>query len=149
LDMRLDEFVTTAAAALKEAKAVTGSLDAARKQIPPDLLPEFEKSPAPILRLLASWTYVNQANFGGHPNIADFLKGDRPNWALLASRRYVERDLEEDVYDELLDFATSDSAKSSTALIIGPAGYGASTLLLGLSTKLVGENAGPVFAHRP
>lgn len=148
LDMRLDEFVTTAAAALKEAKVVTGSLDAARKQIPPDLLPEFEKSPASVLRLLASWTYVNQADFGAHPNMQDFLKGDRPNWALLANRQYFQRDLEEDVYEELLDFATSDSTKCTTSLIIGPAGYGASTLLLGLATKLVGENAGPVFAHR-
>jgi hypothetical protein len=86
LGMTLDIFVTAAAAALKDAAQPHDILASARKQVPHDLMAEFEKSPAAMMRLLSSWTYVNQADFGTHPNTDAFLKGDRPNWALLAAR---------------------------------------------------------------
>jgi tetratricopeptide (TPR) repeat protein len=149
LDMEFDEFVASAASTLKEAAAISDILGVARKQIPSDLIAEFEKTPAALLRFLGSWTYVNQAPFSDRANTQDFLKGDRPNWALLAKKQYFERDVEDGIYDELLDFATSQAMGSTTLLLLGSAGYGTTTVLLSLATRLVSDNAGPVFLHRP
>ncbi len=149
LNMKLDELVSAAAATLKEAASIVDLLETARKQVPTELTTEFDKSPAAILRFLSSWTYVNGADFDQRPNIAQFLKGDMPNWGLLGRRLFFQRDLEDEVYDELLDFATSVSQSPTSLLVTGPAGYGATTLLLSLATRLVSDNAGPVFLHRP
>jgi tetratricopeptide (TPR) repeat protein len=149
LNMKLDEFVSAAAATLKEAAGITDLLATARKQVPTELAAEFEKSPAAILRFLNSWTYVNAADFNQRANLVEFLKGDKPNWGLLARKLYFQRDLEEDLYDELLDFATSNSNSPTGLLATGSAGYGTTTLLLSLATKLVSDTAGPVFLHRP
>lgn len=149
LNMNLGEFVSAAATTLKEAAGITDILAAARRQVPADLAAEFEKSPAAILRFLNSWIYVNAADFNQRANLAEFLKGDKPNWGLLGRRLFFQRDLEDDLYDELLDFATSNSDSPVSFLITGPAGYGTTTLLLSLGTKLVSDSAGVVFLHRP
>lgn len=149
LSMKLDEFVTAAAATLKDVASIGDLLATARKQVPDALAAEFEKSPAAILRFLNSWTYVNSADFDQRANLPDFLKGDKPNWGLLGRKQFFQRDLEEELYDELLDFATSSSKSATSLLAIGPAGYGRTTLLLTLATRLVADNAGPVFLHRP
>src|SRR3989442_3541522 len=108
LNMKLDEFVAAAAATLKEAASITDLLATVRKQVPSELEAQFEKSPAAILRFLNSWTYINAADFNQRANLSDFLKGDKPNWGLLGRRLFFQRDLEEELYDELLDFATSN-----------------------------------------
>ena len=120
-----------------------------RSIIPSDLVKEFEENPAAIARLLSSWTYVNQAKFDEESNIHEFLRGDRPNWALIGKRQYFERDIEEQVYDELLDYATSTPKKTRLTVILGSAGYGITTLLMTLATKLVEEKAGPVLMLKP
>jgi len=91
-----------------------------KKDIPADLLPFFEKHLPALVRLLSSWNYVNQAPFHENPNLDSFLQGDRPNWALIAKRRIFERDIEGDVYDGLLDYATSVSASATAISILGP-----------------------------
>lgn len=149
LDMKLDQFALAAASALKDAASITDVLSSARKQIPAQLTAEFEKSPAAIIRFLNSWTLVNGSDFNQRPNVAEFLKGDKPNWGLLASRLFFQRDLEDDVYYELLDFATSESHSPMSFLITAPAGYGTTTLLLTLATRLVSDSAGAIFLHRP
>ena len=121
----------------------------AAAQVPGDLRTAFEKSPAPTSRLLASWTYVNQAAFHEVSNMESFLKGDRPNWALIGSRQTFERDIEETIYDNMLDYATISSRNSRAIIVLAPAGYGVSTLLMTLAARLVQDNAGPVFMLRP
>ena len=96
-------------------------LQALRKDVPPDLLSTFEKNTAPVARLLSSWTYVNQAPFNSNPNLHSFLRGDRPNWGLSGNRLFFERDIEEDIYNELLDYVTSSKQKATAISILGSA----------------------------
>jgi tetratricopeptide (TPR) repeat protein len=120
-----------------------------RVNIPPDFLDEFDRNPAAVLRFLSSWTYVNQASFNESPNLHDFLRGDRPNLSLIAAGKTFERDIQEEVYEDLLDFATSDIDAVSADIVLAPAAYGVSTLLMTLAVQLVTDRAGQVFMLRP
>jgi tetratricopeptide (TPR) repeat protein len=53
------------------------------------------------------------------------------------------------VYDELLDYATGSQKTPGTNIILGSAGYGVTTLLMTLATKLVEERAGAIFMLKP
>jgi tetratricopeptide (TPR) repeat protein len=77
------------------------------------------------------------------------LKGDRPNWALVAQRQHFQRDIEEEIYDDLLDYATSASSSPRSVVLLGAAGYGMTTQLFSAAVRLVEDQAGPVFMHRP
>lgn len=145
----LADFHTAGAMQLKAEKIDKGSLDRIKDKTPNDLLPAFQRAPVAVARLLNSWTYVNGAAFHETPNIQIFLKGDRPNWALVGAKQYFERDIEDEVYDALIDYATSEGTKPKTCVIHGPAGYGTTTLLMALAARLVNEHAGPVFMLKP
>ena len=67
----------------------------------------------------------------------------------MVAREGFERDIEEDLYSEMLDFATDHKPKSSVVNLLGPAGYGTSTILMTLAARLVREQAGSVFFLRP
>ncbi|MBI9047320.1 MAG: SIR2 family protein [Anaerolineaceae bacterium] len=123
--------------------------DSLKKNIPSNLIGAFDKNPVATTRLLSSWTYVNQAAFHSSDNIDSFIKGDRPNWAIMASNKYFERDKQEEIYDEILDFVTETKQSVRSTIILGPAGYGTTTLLMTLAFKLVSEKAGSVFMFRP
>lgn len=120
-----------------------------KKEIPSDLLSHFKENPAPIARLISSWDYVTQEVFHEIPNTYSFLRGDRPNWSLVGARGIIERDIEEEVYDELLDFVTSPSKNPRLSIILGSAGYGTTTLLMALAARLVNDKVGSVFMLRP
>jgi hypothetical protein len=68
---------------------------------------------------------------------------------LLGSENYFGRDVEEDIYDGILDYVTSDTRRPGGTTIVAPAGYGVTTLLMMLATRFVREKAGPVFFHKP
>ena len=116
--------------------------------VPPVLGAAFEANPAAVGRLLSSWELVNFAAFDAELNTEAFLAGDLPNWALAASDRTFTRDIEEPLYDELIDFATDDSAKPVVLALLGSAGYGVTTVLMKTAARLVNDEAGPVFMHR-
>lgn len=118
------------------------------KSIPTDISHAFNNNPAAVIRLLSSWEYVNQAPFDANPNIEAFLHGDIPNWAILSGKHYFQRDIEEEVFDELLDYATLSPKGPASHVLVGPAGYGISTLLKCLAVRLVAEKVGPVFFHK-
>jgi len=118
-------------------------------KIPTNLQLIYEKYPAATLRLLSAWEYVNQAPYNDKSNIYEFLRGDRPNWALISNKVQFERDIEEDTYESLLDFATSMSNKPQISIILGSAGYGTTTLLMSLATQLINDRAGIVFFLKP
>lgn len=122
-----------------------GLLEQIRATVPSDLLPEFDKNPAPIARLLTSWTYINQIPFNETPNLYQFLRGDHPNWSLIAAKKTFERDIEDELFEQLLDFATNDAKKPLVSILLAPAGFGTTTLLMKLAVRLVEEQAGAVF----
>lgn len=149
IDANLKEFDDAVKLILNGSNIDNDRLRQLREVIPPDLKDAFDKSPAAVSRLLSSWDYVNQAPFGEKPNIYDFLRGDRPNWGLIGSRELFERDIEEEIYDDLLDYATSTTNNPSIKILLSSAGYGITTLMMCLAASLVREHAGPVFILKP
>jgi hypothetical protein len=143
-----DDFQKAASVALAGSRVSPDVLKRLESSIQSDLLGAFDKHPASVARLLAGWEYVNQAAFNAAPNARDFLLGNRANWALVAKRIHFERDLEPQIYEDLLDYATSSSKKPLIILVLGPAGYGRTTLLMSIAAKLVGDKAGSVFFQK-
>ncbi len=149
LDMDCDEFVTRATAELNISDADTQRMEKYIHIIPSELYTSFNKNPAATIRLTSSWEYINQAPFGDRPNTELFLKGDRPNWALIGAKKYFTRDLEDELYDVLLDYATSTKPSTKALNILAPAGYGTTTLLMTLAGALVRERAGSIYMLKP
>lgn len=148
IDATYKDFANAAALVLAETVVDRNVLNSIKDTIPSDIATYFDKNPVAIARLMSSWTYVNQAPFSERSNLQEFLRGDRPNWGLMGVRDIFTRDLEETVYSELLDYATSDSKLPSVITVLGSAGYGVSTLLMTLAANLTKEGAGRVFMHR-
>jgi tetratricopeptide (TPR) repeat protein/cold shock CspA family protein len=149
LDGTITEFVAAASADVGELRVDPTSMADLRKEVPSDLIPHFETNAASVLRLLSSWTYVNQAEFSGSQNVAEFLRGERPSWALIAGNANFKRDVEDLVMEGLLDFATATKGSRRVLLVLGSAGYGITTTLMSLGVELVKQNAGPVLMHKP
>ncbi len=149
IHMSYQDFYENASAALSESKVDPDLLKRIRVDLPSDLLSAFDKNPAAVSRLLSSWSYVNQAPFSDDPNVHSFLRGDQANWALVGSRQHFERDVEEEIYDDLLDYATSSTKTQRVNIILGPAGYGVTTLLMSLAARLAQERAGIMFMLKP
>ena len=77
-----------------------------------------------MLRLLKTWDYVNGENLSAEPNTQSFLLGSPANWSLIAQGRRFVRDVEEDIWTWVTDFATDPFAKSTVIAVTGPPGYG-------------------------
>ena len=116
-----------------------------KDKVPPYLEEAFRANPAMVLRLLNSWELVNAADFASPPNIKAFLNGSRPNWALIEQGRKFTRDIDESVWDRTVEFATAPSAKSTALALVAPAGYGITTCLMTLATRIMRAKVGPVF----
>jgi len=149
INFDLEQFRSSATLALAAVSVPADVLQKLEETIPTDLADAFQTNAAAVARLLTSWEYVNQAKFDSVPNLKSFLRGDRANWGLIARGLQFARDVEEDIYEELLDYATARSTKPSILLVLAPAGYGVSTLLMALAAKLALDRAGPVFMHKP
>lgn len=149
IDATLTDFVNAIKLEIPEDSLPKKQWSALSSSIPKAFQTHYEETPASVARLLSSWEYVNEAPFQDTPNAHEFVRGDRPNWALLASDGHFERDIEEPIYDELLDYATTNTKNPRVILITAPAGYGITTLLMALATKLVKERAGAIFMLRP
>lgn len=124
-------------------------LTALKTHVPSDLRDLFDESPAAVSRLLNSWDYVNQADFSSPPNTEAFLKGDRPSWSLVGQGISFERDLEKPLVDALVDFATDPKPQVRCDVILGPAGYGTSTLLMAVSAWFASNRVGRIFHLKP
>ncbi|MDZ4379915.1 MAG: SIR2 family protein [Parvibaculum sp.] len=143
-----DDFQKSAAIALAGSTIPPDTLSRIQASVPLELLPAFEGNPAAVARLLNSWEYVNRAPYAEKPNTYDFYRGDKANWSLIAKGISFERDLEEEVYDSILDYATGSAKAPATRTVLAPAGYGTTTLLRKLAVRLVNDRAGHVFMHR-
>ena len=149
VDGALRDLVDTLAPILTAPGEDSQRYVAAAAKVPSDLAAAFQANPAPTVRFLTSWTYANQAPFHETANIRSFLRGNRPNWGLVGRGEVFERDIYEPIFEDLLDFATADPSKPRAITILGPAGYGVTTLLMSLAAGLVKEEAGPVFMLNP
>lgn len=145
IDADLEQFVALAVAQLEPFHVDDGRLKALQSTVPAHLLDAFEKNPAPVVRLIASWQYVNQAPFSASPNTQPFFRGDQPNWALIGAGIAFQRDIEVDLYDDVLDYVTSSAVRPTCIAVMGPAGYGVTTILMNLAVRLVRERVGPVY----
>lgn len=142
------EFVAASDMALADLRVEPDRLKRIQATVPSHLATAFERNPAAVARLLNAWVYVNQAQFNVVPNTQAFLEGDRPNWALISKKYHFERDIEEEVYEELLDYGTGSPTRPTVSVVLGPAGYGMTTLLMSLGVRLVQEMVGPVYMHK-
>jgi tetratricopeptide (TPR) repeat protein len=145
IDADLAQFVAAAMAQLEPFRVDDDRLKVLESTVPAHLLGAFEKNPAPVIRLLSSWQYVNQAPFTDHPNTKAFFRGDQPNWALIGSEISFRRDVEEDLYHDALDYVTSNSERPTALIVVGSAGYGITTVLMNLAARLVKEHIGPIY----
>lgn len=148
LKMNLQDFHGRVQAEIGDLRLVPDLITKYRGGVHPHLLPAFEQNPAALLRLLNSWEYVSGADFAKSPNTDQFLRGDKPSWSLVGAEIPFRRDIEEAVWDDITEFATSPTSKSRAMAIIGPAGYGITTLLMSLAPKIVRARVGPVFMLR-
>ena len=149
LVMDLPKLQALVKAAIGDFKPDPDWLNKFRKDVPHDLIPAFESNPASVLRLLDSWAYVNAANFHEAPNTSQFLKGDKPNWALVGSGINFKRDIEDDLWNDMLEFATEPKAKSRALAAIASAGFGVTTLIMSLASRAVRDKVGKTFMLRP
>lgn len=143
------KFVETASVVLSTLEPTSDRLKRIESTIPPDFSSAFSDNPAPVVRLLDSWIYVNYAPFEDEPNTYQFLRGEKPNWALVGANHHFERDIEDQIYDDLLDYATSSSQRPRSSLLLAPAGFGVTTVLMSLAARFVTDDAGAVFMLKP
>jgi tetratricopeptide (TPR) repeat protein len=149
LDGTLADLASAVKTTLGHLRVEPHVLETLKQDIPPDLRTVFAEAPAAVARLLNSWSYVNQADFATQPNTSAFLKGDRPNWALVGQGLNFQRDLEEPLVELMLTFATDPEAKRQSHIILGPAGYGMTTLLMAASAWFAKNRAGSVLFLKP
>ncbi len=148
LHCSLSDFCMAARAQLHAVEMTSSALEKLERDIPPDFAEDFTDNPVAVARFFNSWQYVNQCDFSQPSNAHAFLRGDRPNWGLIAQKHFFQRDVEDPLYDEMLDYATSGALRESLTLL-GHAGSGVTTVLMSLAARLVREGAGPVYFLRP
>ncbi len=143
-----DEFVDSAQQVVSPVRVDPDALERLRGAIPTELHEAYENSPPAVSRMIGSWEYINQAAFDLPPNTQQYLAGDLPNWAAVGAEIPFKRDVEDSVFDQLLDFATDPKRAVSLVMLLSPAGYGNSTLQMNIASRLVRDRVGPVFYHR-
>jgi cold shock CspA family protein len=145
LVVSLPEFHAVAQQEIGDYRPALDTLNKYRNRIPQHLRSEYDKAPAAMLRLLESWEYVNDVNATTEPNTKEFLRGTRANWSLIAQNHRFVRDIEDDVWERVIEFATNPKAKSTAFVLTGPAGYGITTIVMAMALRIVEAKQGPVF----
>jgi tetratricopeptide (TPR) repeat protein/cold shock CspA family protein len=144
----LDDFRTACERDLPGLRVVPCKLEALRATVPPALAEAFESAPAAVARLVKNWSYVSQEDFSSPGNTTEFLRGDAPNWPAVAQGVPFERDIEEPLFESLLDAATDPEQRTRSSLMLGPAGYGTTTALRRLAVRLADDQVGSILWHR-
>ncbi len=116
---------------------------------PEDLRAVAQRQPVAMARLTQSWDFVNGVDFSSLPNTSNFFRGVPPNWGLIGEGINFERDIEEPLVQELLDYLTAPTSEPKTHTVLGAAGYGISTLLMAVSAWLARAKAAPILYLRP
>lgn len=124
------------------------TLNKYKNRVPQHLRDEYDKAPAAMMRLLDSWIYVNGESVTLEPNTKDFLHGSVPSWSLIAQGHRFIRDIEDEMWEWIVEYATDPKARSTAITITGAAGYGITTILMAIALRLVEATHGPVFMLR-
>jgi tetratricopeptide (TPR) repeat protein len=148
LVMSLPEFHALVEQELGDRRPEPDTINALRNKVPQHLRDAYHTSPAATLRLLESWTYVNDESVTEVSNTKEFLRGSKPNWSLIAHNHRFKRDVEDELWDWTLDFSSDPNSKSTAAVLTGPAGYGITTILMSEALRIVDAQIGPVFMLR-
>lgn len=147
IDGALSEFAIAASTQLQIPTA-PADLNAFAAKVPQVLAKVFASSPAPVVRLLGNWEYANDADTS--PTLmaaAQFFDGNKPTWGTIGTIA-IERDVEEEIYEGVVDFVTSAAPGVVVLAVLAPAGYGTSTVLMRLAFKAIQDRLGPVLRLR-
>lgn len=148
IDGGLEDFRAAVTTRFGQLHVEPSSLDGLREKVPSNLRAIMDDFATPLLRMLNSWDYVNQVNFGESPNTEAFRQGNRANWGVVSKGINFERDIERQLVDRLLDFATDSVARVRCEIVLGSAGYGISTLLMAVAAWYVREGAPTILQLR-
>ncbi|MDP2014659.1 MAG: SIR2 family protein, partial [Actinomycetota bacterium] len=149
IDGNLEELRVAVQTRIGDIRVSPHNLDAMAARIPSDLRDLFADSPVAVSRLLNAWDYVNQADFGATPNTDAFHRGDRANWSLIGRGLNFQRDIEESLVEQLVEFATDPSPRVTSQIVLGSAGYGTSTLLMAVAAWFAQNKVGTTLFLRP
>jgi hypothetical protein len=97
--MTLPELHALVELELGDRRPGADTINTLRNKIPQHLRDPYDASPAAMLRLLESWTYVNDESVIEAPNTKEFLRGSKANWSLIAQNHRFKRDVEDDLWD--------------------------------------------------
>lgn len=143
------EFVDEAKLLIEPQTISRASFKIYETSIPSAFLDSFDTSPAPTVRLFKAWEYVNEVTTAGTTAmVRDFVRGDKPSWSIIFNNKFFMRDMEDEIYDKIIDLVTSPVKTVHTCMLCAPAGYGTSTLIMTLAQRLVKDGAGMVFYFR-
>lgn len=149
ISQKFDEFVIDASMQVTPQTAKEISVEELEARIPGNLVSKYKENPVSVLRLLSSWDYVNQINITNiKSDVYNYVRGDKPNWSLIFNEYFFKRDVEEEMYYSLLDYATDTKRTVKACILSGPAGYGTTTLLMTLASRLVKDKAAEVYFHK-
>lgn len=149
ISQKYDDFVIDASMQIAPQTNKELSIEQLETKIPGNLVLKYRENPVSVLRLLSSWEYVNQVNISNiNPDVFNYVRGDKPSWSLVFNEYFFKRDIEEEVYYSLLDYATDTKRTIKTCIISGPAGYGTTTLLMSLASRLIKDKAAEVYFHK-
>lgn len=145
LTVSLPELHTMVESELGDRRPAPDTINSLRDKVPQHLRDAYEAAPAAMLRLLDSWAYVNDENVTERPNAKEYLRGSKPNWSLIAQNHRFKRDVEDELWNWILDYSTNPHSRSAAAVLTGPAGYGITTILMASALRAVDAGIGPVF----
>ena len=145
LVMSLTDFHALVEQEIGDRRPEPDTINKLRNKVPQHLREAYDVSPAAMLRLLDSWTYINDERVTDLPNTKEFLLGSKPNWSLIAQNHRFKRDVEDELWDWTLEFSTNPKARSTAAALTAPAGYGTTTILMAQALRIVDGGIGPVF----
>ncbi len=136
-------------AELAEAVALVPRLPPATGSASPGLRPLEEANGVATRRLSSAWELVNDSDLAAGPNVKEFFRGSPANWALVGQGINFERDIEQGLVEDLLDYVTGQPDAPAAHKVLGTAGAGTSTLLRAIAAWMARERACSVFYLRP
>ncbi|MDT3429204.1 tetratricopeptide (TPR) repeat protein [Paenibacillus forsythiae] len=149
IPQKFDDFVIAASIQIQSIINKDVDIRQHESMIPGNLTTYYLENPVATLRLISSWEYVNQVNLPNvMPDVSNYVRGDKPTWSLVFHDKYFKRDIEEEIYFSILDFVTDNKKSVKNCMISAPAGYGTTTLLMTLASRLVKDKAAQVYFHK-
>ncbi len=120
-------------------------VDDVKKNVPSVFWDKLNESIVPVNRFFISWVYVNKVALSGNIRIFDFVRGSKASWDLIFGCKFFRRVIEDGIFEKFLDYATRGKQRVDVCTITGSAGYGITTLMMILASRIAKEEVGRVF----